>query len=173
MNWATGPVGLASFAFFDLETTGLRPDRGAEITEIAVVDQDQLLLHWQAHVADASSFAGSLLLLLECLDSRVVVGHNLPFDFQFVAYEARRLELSMPQLRFTDTLSLARSILGPQQDARLEALLHRFDLLPEDPLHRALVDARATRALFWKLVDVGGLRTLAEAGVKPLTWTSP
>lgn len=173
LNWAEGPIGLAAFAFFDLETTGLRPDRGAKINEIAVVGNRRTLLHWQAPPDEAGALADQLPRLLEGLTGRVVVGHNLQFDFRFVAYEARRHGLDGPRLQFIDTLSLARRLLGPHEDLKLEALLRRFDLLPSEPLHDALVDARATRALFWTLVDTGRLRTLAEAGAKPLTWTAP
>jgi len=173
LNWTEGPLRLASFAFFDLETTGLRPDRGAGITEIAVVGANGSLLHWRKQAAPDASLADQLPLLLDCLDGRVVVGHNLQFDFQFVAYEARRHGLDGPRLRFIDTLALARRLLGPAQDAQLETLLHRFNLMPDEPLHSALVDARATRTLFWQLVEEGSHRTLGDAGAKPLAWASP
>jgi DNA polymerase III epsilon subunit-like protein len=164
---------VASFAFFDLETTGLRPDRGARITEAAVVGRGEALLDWQRDAEDASSLAALLPRLLGRLEGRVVVGHHLSFDFRFIAYEARRHGLSLPRLQFIDTLGLARAALDAAHDGQLEALLRRFDLVPEGPLHTALVDARAARALFWRLVDEGDLQTLADAGAKPLAWTAP
>ncbi|WP_146110112.1 hypothetical protein [Salinibacter sp. 10B] len=46
--------------FFDLETTGLRPDRGARITEMAVVDQECIRFDWAAD-AEPPSDADALL----------------------------------------------------------------------------------------------------------------
>lgn len=173
MKWIQRPVRVASFAFFDLETTGLRPDRGAKITEAAVVSRDRALLHWQRDAAGARPLPALLPRLLDRLQGRIVVGHHLQFDFQFVAYEARRHGLTGPALQFIDTLGLARNVFGSSQDMRLEALLRHFDLVPNEPLHQALVDAKATRALFWALVDEGDFQTLADAGAKPLTWAAP
>ena len=34
----------------------------------------------------------------------------------------------------------------------------------------ALVDAEIVRALFWLLLEVGNIGTLAEAGMKQLSW---
>lgn len=45
---ADRPIRTASVAFFNLETTGLRPDRGACITEMAVVDQEGIRFDWTA-----------------------------------------------------------------------------------------------------------------------------
>lgn len=173
MRWTQRPVRITSFAFFDLETTGLRPDRGAKITEAAMVSRDRVLLDWHRDAAGARALSALLPRLLDQLRGRVVVGHHLSFDFQFVAYEARRHDLTGPDLQFIDTLGLARRVVGVQQDARLEALLRHYDLVPDEPLHQALVDAKATRALFWALVDEGDLQTLADAGAKPLTWSAP
>lgn len=173
LSWSNGPLSLAPFAFFDLETTGLRPDRGARVTEIAVVGDDRPLLRWRRDAVEEAPFEDQLPLLLECLAGSVVVGHNLRFDFKFVAYEARRHGLEGLCLRYVDTLALARELLNRTSDVRLGTLLSYFDLSPEGELHTALVDARATRTLFWRLVDEGNLRTLADAGVKPLTWNSP
>jgi DNA polymerase III epsilon subunit-like protein len=174
LNWAEGPLRLAAYAFFDLETTGLRPDRGARIAEVAVVGRDGVLLDWQRDAEGAQPLPDRLPRLLERLRNRVVVGHHLSFDFRFVAYEARRHRLSIPRLQFIDTLGLARRVMTPApDDARLGALLDRFDLAPDGPLHTALVDAKATRALFWHLVEKGDIQTLADAGVKPLTWAAP
>lgn len=169
-NWSSAPLGVASLAFFDLETTGLRPDRGAKITEIAVIGRERVLLHWQCEASDALPVL--LPQLFDRLQERVVVGHNVAFDFRFTAYEARRHGLTGPPLRFIDTLGLARRVLGEGGAHQLGALLGRFGLTPEGPLHTALVDARATQTLFWKLAEEGGLHTLADAGAKPLVWRS-
>ena len=45
-QWADCPLQVASLVFFDLETTGLRPDRGARIREIAVLGHDGIRFDW-------------------------------------------------------------------------------------------------------------------------------
>lgn len=165
------PIETTALRFFDIETTGLRPDRGARITEIALVDRGGAQLDWRRE-RDATDLSTVLPGLFDHLQAGVVVGHNVRFDFRFVAYEADRLGLRGPAVRFIDTLDLARTLDLRTPDVRLGTLLSHFALVPEDTLHTALVDARATRALFWTLVEHGNLETLADAGLKRLDWTT-
>lgn len=172
-RWADCPIRVASLVFFDLETTGLRPDRGARITEIAVVGAEAARYVWASDRSPPPDevTVRQLRALRKHLRDAVVVGHNLQFDFGFLAHEADRLGLDGPRLRFIDTLGLARRLLDAE-DARLDALVRHLDLDPEGELHTALGDARATRALFWRLVDHGDLDTLGEAGLKQLHWSA-
>ncbi len=179
LQWRACPIHIAPLVFFDIETTGLRPDRGARITEIAVVGHKGTCFDWSREQAPAGERSLSPVLphLFGRLRAGVVVGHNLHFDFRFVAYEADRLGYDGLDLRFIDTLGLARAHLEAAhleavEDYRLETLLRTFDVVPDGDLHTALVDARAARALFWKLVDVGHIETLGEAGMKRLNWST-
>lgn len=170
-QWADCPIEVAPLLFFDIETTGLRPDRGARITEIAIVDHTGVRYDWKRK-RDGATQALQLRPLFDHLRDGVVVGHNLQFDFYFVAYEADRLGLRGPAVRFVDTLGIARTHLDRSSDVRLGTLLSYFGLIPEGDLHTALGDAYATRALFWKLVEHSDLHTLADAGLKKLNWTT-
>jgi len=40
-------IELSNFLFLDIETTGLRPDRGARITEIAIYSRSQQIEVWR------------------------------------------------------------------------------------------------------------------------------
>lgn len=183
------PLAFASLRFFDIETTGLRPDRGAKITEMAVAWQGRVRYAWArsekaeveqagaapavtpgGHLRESDPLMTALPRVLRFLCDGVVVGHNLSFDFRFLTHEAERRGLPVPALQFIDTLSLARRVLEPGADACLDALLSRFDISTGGPLHTATVDARATEALFWTLCEAYGLETLADAGAKPLRW---
>jgi len=168
---AVYPISVAPLLFFDIETTGLRPDRGAKITDVAVVDHADVRFDW-TRGREISPFADALIALLGHLRAGVAIGHNLQFDFRFVAYEADRLGVPGPRLQYIDTLGLARQLLDEVADFQLSTLLAHFDQASESELHTALGDAWATRALFWALVEHGDLRTLAEAGVKHLDWTA-
>ncbi|PSQ96001.1 MAG: 3'-5' exonuclease [Bacteroidetes bacterium SW_9_63_38] len=166
------PLRTVPLIFFDLETTALRPDRGGRIREIAVVDQNGIRFDWKSdHDAPSDqAVARRLPRLLDVLEDRVVVGHNLSFDFRFVTYEAERLGHPGLDLRYVDTLGLARALLDAPDDYSLGPLLAQFDAAPDEALHTAVGDALATRTLFWHLVDTGGLTTLADVGVKRLRW---
>lgn len=171
---ADWPIDAASLLFFDIETTGLRPDRGAQITEMAVVDRRSVRFDWQLgpDTPHDDALAVHLPRLFDLLQTGVVVGHNLSFDLRFIAYVAGRIGLRGPTARFVDTLALARQVLDRPRDARLESLLGAFGIAPDGALHTALVDARATCALFWALVEHGDLETLGDAGLQRLDWTT-
>lgn len=168
-QWADCPIRVIDPVFFDIETTGLRPNRGARITEMAVVDRREVRYHWRRG-ASTSSLASALPRLFGHLREAVVVGHNLQFDFGFVAYEAERYGLDGPDLRYVDTLGLARRLVRGVPDYQLATLLRACALPVPVGLHTAVADAWATRALFWRLVEEGGLETLADAGMKRLHW---
>jgi DNA polymerase III epsilon subunit-like protein len=171
-TWADRPLRTAALVFFDLETTALRPDRGGRIREMAVVDRQGVRFDWRSDAAPPrdEAVAAQLPRLIDHLESGIVVGHNLQFDFRFLTYEAERLGLEGLDLRFTDTLGLARSLLDTPDDHQLGTLLGHFDAAPDEELHTAVGDALATRTLFWELVDAGGLKTLADAKVQRLQW---
>jgi len=166
-------IELASLLFFDIETTGLRPDRGAVITEVAILNRNSIIYHW---VKNDEPFAEKSLLnlleLFEYLQQGIVIGHNLVFDFWFIAYEAERLGLDGLNLQFIDTSDLSRKLLKDHNSFKLSALLKDFDIRVDGELHTAIIDAEATRALFWKLIEVGDISSAGEAGIKKLNWSN-
>lgn len=167
-------IELASFAFFDIETTGLRPDRGARITEIAILKRsgDRYIWHRDECSNRDKAITAALKKVVRQLQTGVVVGHNVRFDLRFVAYEAERLGLKGLNIQFIDTLGLAQKMNLPVTNYRLATLLHHFEITVHGELHTAYVDAQCTRALFWKLVEQGQYETLKDAGVQQLCWTS-
>jgi len=168
--WHDRPLRTASLVFFDLETTGLRPDRGARITEMAVVDERGVRFAWTSpHDPPRDAVvADELPRLIGHLEDGIAIGHNVQFDFRFVAYEAERLGLDGLDVRFIDTLGLARSVSDGLDTHRLGALLDVMGAAAEEELHTAVGDALATRTLFWRLVERGNLGTPGDAGVKRL-----
>ena len=171
-RWANRPLRIASLVFFDLETTALRPDRGGRICEMAVVDQEGIQFNWTSnHESPSDPAVGRQLAVLRGhLQDNVVVGHNLSFDFRFLTYEAERIGQDGLDVRFADTLGLARRQLPSRDNYQLGALLDAFGIGQEAALHTAVGDALAARALFWELVDHGNLETLSDVGVKRLSW---
>jgi DNA polymerase III alpha subunit (gram-positive type) len=166
-------VELCNFIFLDIETTGLRPDRGAKITEVAILNRNSNLLQWKSDAElSPEIFQIELPKILNHLQHGVVVGHNLRFDLWFISYEAERVGLEGPDIRFIDTLSLSRKVLSKNTGYRLGTLLKHFEIHVAGKLHTAITDAEATRALFWKLVEAGDISTVGDAGIKQLKWTN-
>jgi DNA polymerase III epsilon subunit-like protein len=165
------PLHVCTFVFLDVETSGLRPDRGARLTEIAALGRRSSLLDWRAEAGNDAALAAVWPDLRRCLHAGLVVGHHLAFDLRFLAREAERLRLPGGlDVRFIDTLPLARRLVSGVPDYRLGTLLSALGLVPEGPLHTAVTDAAATRDLFWALVARGSLATAAEAGLQRARW---
>ena len=126
------PLRDAPLAFVDTETTGLRPDLGHRLVEIAIlrtngldeVERFSTLVNPQRlldpgaiavnkitpdMVADAPTFAEILPDVHRMLDGAVIVMHNAPFDMGFLESEYRIAKdntLSVDAI--LDTLMLAR-----------------------------------------------------------------
>ncbi|MBM4365926.1 MAG: hypothetical protein FJ102_06895 [Deltaproteobacteria bacterium] len=159
------------FAALDFETTGLDPDEGDRVVEVAVVRgplhaepsrwctlvfPDRPMAATGVHgitaamVATAPRFAAVLPELLRRVEGAVLACHNADFDLGFLDMECARAGVSRPEQPVVDTLLLARRLLAVG-DHRLSALRERFDL-PREVEHRALDDAHATFLLARRLV---------------------
>ena len=167
-------------AAIDLETTGLSPQRGDRVIEMAVVvgRRGETPRSWSSLVnperpvaathihgitdsmlANQPRFADLVPRLTALVEGAVIVAHNAPFDMGFLAHECAAAGLQLPPRPVLDTLGLARRVLG-FGDHRLSSLCTRFHLQRERA-HRALDDALATWHLAWHLADAadpeGGL----------------
>ena len=175
-----------TFTFLDVETTGLFPQFGDRICEIA-------LLRWRngkelgsfeslvrpgqpispgAHavngitdemVADAPHFRDVLPSVLNLTDDAVIVGHNIPFDLGFLANQMQ--ELGTPPLRnqVVDTLALARMQYSFRRNGLKSILLSLGFSLKS--YHRAMADVFATKFLFEYFLDdfeARGFETLEQ-----------
>ncbi len=166
-------IELVNLLFIDIETTGLRPDRGAKVTEIAILCRNKCRFYWAFKDGENIEPLNELLPnVLELLTQGVVIGHNLPFDLWFISYEAQRSEFEGLNIQFIDTLSLSREVLPDRGSYKLSELLKEFEISVSGDLHTAITDAHATRALFWKLIEKGGISTVGEAGMKNMNWSS-
>lgn len=172
------PLSEVPFCVLDLETTGVAPDT-CGITEIGalryvggretgrfstLVDPAAPIPPavtvvtgiTQAMVAGAPSIEEVLPSFLEFLSDAVIVGHNVRFDISFLNAAALRLGYGRLPNRSTDTMRLARRLLGGEVRrfslSRLAAHLGS----PVTPNHRAFDDAAATAHVFWALLERAG-----------------
>ena len=168
-----------TYVVFDSETTGLLPDQGDEVVQIAAVrivngrrlktEVFDMLVNPQrkipaastkvhgitdAMVADAPPMAEVARRLHDFAAGAVLIAHNAPFDMQFL----RRIEGQIG-LRFDnpilDTVLLSAVIWGQHETHTLDALTHRLGItIPEEARHTALGDAIATADAFLKLLPM-------------------
>ena len=160
----------------DTETTGLDPNDGHRIVEIAFVD----LLHCvpsgrkfhryvnperdvppDAHavhgltaefLADHKRFAEIADELLAFIGDSPVVIHNAEFDLAFLNAELARLGRPPLACRFVDTLTLARQRF-PGAPASLDALCRRFEIdLSGREKHGADIDCGLLASVYLELL---------------------
>jgi DNA polymerase-3 subunit epsilon len=157
----------ASFVVFDTETSGLRPEDGARIVQIALIAMDENLIeigrfstivnpHGDVGRTDihgitrfatltAPDFHEISRLLFAAFNNKVIVAHNADFDERFIRQEFSLVGLPMPSVRVLDTLSLARKNVKGALNYKLMTLVSdlAIDLTGSPPggAHDALYDA--------------------------------
>ncbi|GAB2806415.1 hypothetical protein GCM10027176_09280 [Actinoallomurus bryophytorum] len=153
------------FAVLDVETTGLHPERGARICEIAIVrmrgdgevlDEYSTLVSPECsihndvyhgitdvHVSGAPTFSQVAGDVLHRIGDAIVVGHNLDYEQRFLAAEFGRMRLRPQGIPGLCTMVAARFHLD-RYTYRLPdiATLIAGEWPPAQ--HTALGDARAT-----------------------------
>lgn len=159
------PVGLATYAVLDVETTGFVAGP-ARITEAAVVRLAAGRLESEVELSVGPECAPADIVtdLLAHAGNAVLVGHNLRFDLAFLDHELRSRGLRIAAL-VVDTLPLARRLLAGRTVRFALADLAEFFGTAWRPEHRALPDARATAEIFARLCGIAedaGARTVGD-----------
>lgn len=161
----------------DTETTGLDPDGGDRIIEIACVElieqvptgevyhqlinperdvpPDAVAVHGITNemLANEPLFAGIVEAFTAFIGDSPLVIHNAAFDIRFLNAELTLAGLpTLPLARAVDTLSIARQKF-PGAPASLDALCKRYEIdLAEREKHNALVDAKLLARVYLELV---------------------
>ena len=175
----------------DTETTGLDPDAGHRIVEIACVElinhlpsgrtfqrylnpeRDMPTEAQAVHGLTTEFLAGQPLFsaivdeFLEFIGDAPLVIHNAEFDLKFVNAELKKLGRSKLQAqRAVDTVQLARRKF-PGAPASLDALCGRFSIDNSSrTLHGALLDAQLLSEVYLELV--GGRQATIELVAGPV-----
>jgi len=163
------------FAVVDVETTGSGPNGGDRITEVAVVHVkgaaattafEMLVnpqrpvssfaarltgIHWDA-LHEAPTFGDLVDRLLEALDGRVFVAHNVKFDWRILSSEVERVTGQPLQGERLCTVKLARRLLPHLSRRNLDALAWHYDVAIVGR-HRAGGDARATARILQCMLE--------------------
>jgi DNA polymerase-3 subunit epsilon len=174
----------------DTETTGLDPDAGHRVVEIACVElvnhlptgrtfrryvnperdmpQDAFAVHGlsESFLASQPAFAAVAAEFLEFIGEARLIIHNAEFDLKFVNAELARL--GFPKLaaqRAVDTVQLARRKF-PGAPASLDALCTRFSVDNSSrTVHGALLDAQLLSEVYLELI--GGRQATIELVAGP------
>jgi DNA polymerase III subunit epsilon len=173
------------FVVIDTETTGLRPgpDRVIEIAAVRVrggvsVGAFQTLLNPQRSippfiirftgispemVQDAPTSEAIFPEFLQFIEGATLVGHNLGFDLNFLAHEARLLRRSFPVDGF-DTIPLARRLLPGLKRFKLDYVADHLHISTVQR-HRAMGDAKVTAAVFIRLLELAKEQGIFTVGL--------
>jgi len=171
------------FAIVDIETTGGQPSANA-ITEIAVyiTDGKKILEHFetlvnpeipipvyiqsftgisQSMVDNAPTFNQIAPSLLEILNGKIFVAHNVNFDYSFIKnqFEIAGYQYNAPKLC---TIRLSRKIIPDKASYALGNLCASVGISLENR-HRAGGDAFATVKLFHLLVEKDSTQFITES----------
>lgn len=176
------------YVVFDVETTGLSPQGGDRIVEIAavrvrnleVVDVFESLVNPQRELpADAQRIHGItremiagapaadevLPRMIDFTGGACLVGHNIKFDLNFLCFQlsliGRKLREETPAV---DTLKMAKELLPHLTSFRLTHVAHSLGTAIKET-HRALPDVKLTAGVMNRLLDIAGeqnIRTFKE-----------
>jgi len=163
--------------FLDTETTGLSPNDGDRILEIACIETKDLiptkkifhkLINPERKVSQEAfkvhGFSNNFLKdkqkfkeiadeLLEFIDGKKLIIHNAPFDIGFLNSELKKINKKVLDIKkVDDTLSLARSKF-PASSNSLDNLCKRFNIdISRRTKHNALLDCELLREVYINLV---------------------
>lgn len=178
---------LPSFTVFDVETTGLDPNRGDRIIEIAgvrveggVLQEDQPFVElvnpertipWEAKrvnriddcdVAGAPTIDQVLPRFLEFAHGSILVAHNAQFDMGFLEREKQLCWGYVDLPECLCTMKLSQSVFPREFRHNLDTMTQRLHLEVPQGRHRALPDVILTARALLKMIEMGNIRSLDE-----------
>lgn len=165
-----------TFTVFDTETTGMAPDKGARLVELAAVkvkpglvldlsDTFDTLIDpktnipygaYAIHGINTRMVAGKpeakevLPEFFSFAGDSIIVAHNARFDCSFVEHHSAEAGIANPLTRILDTVRLAKAAHKGLKSYSLGNLIQHFEMnipLPDTYRHRALYDAAHTALL--------------------------
>lgn len=175
-----------TYVVFDTETTGLEPQGGDEVVQIAAVRVmngrivegeviDQLVDPERSIPPGATKVHGVSEDMVRGMprireagarfhrfcDNAVLVAHNAPFDMAFFHRHAADIGASFDHPVF-DTVLLSAILFGQQEQHTLDALAERFGVvIPEADRHTAYGDTVATAQVFLRMLPMLEARGLS------------
>ncbi len=178
---------LPPLTVFDVETTGLDPNRGHRIIEIAAlkiedgklnkdnpfhefVNPERPIPHEAAQinkisdddVAQAPTIDQVLPGFLEFASGSFLVAHNAQFDMGFLN---REKELCWGFIELPEhfcTMKLSQSVFPTEFRHSLDVVGQRLELELPKERHRALPDVILTAEALLKMIEIGGIGSIED-----------
>ncbi|QHQ60504.1 3'-5' exonuclease [Anaerocolumna sedimenticola] len=164
---------ITSFVCFDVETTGLNPEKD-KIIEIGAlkVKEGKIIgkftefinpkMKLPGHITKLTGITDEMIQYSETEDTVVcrflefagdyiIMGHNIGFDYSFLKTAAVRQHKTFEKMGI-DTLSLCRKLLPDMESKSLGSMCRHYQIINENA-HRAYDDAKATAMLYVKLCN--------------------
>lgn len=182
------------FCIVDVETTGFSPRLGDRVVEIAAVrirSDGEVVDEWTtlvdpardigpthihgitaADVVGAPRFAEVAGDLLALMDGAVLSGHNVRFDWTFLAAEFEQAGHPLPDLPKVCTLMLGQRLQPWLRSRKLAACCEALGIELVGA-HAAVNDARAAARLlacYLATARTNGMTELDDLGCDPTTW---
>ena len=162
----------------DTETTGLSPEKGDRIIEIACIETQDLiptkrifykLINPEREVSEDAfkihgynyeklknekKFKEISDEFLEFIKNKKLIIHNAPFDISFLNYELKKIvKPTIDKKNVIDTLEIAREKF-PGTSNSLDNLCKRFGVdISKRKKHNALLDCQLLRDVYINLID--------------------
>ncbi len=180
-------MSLPAFTVFDVETTGLSPDKGHRIVEIAGIRIEQGVIveektfvslvnperdiPYEARqvnkinpedVKTAPTIDTVLPEFLTFAQNSLLVAHNAEFDMSFLENEKQCCWGYMEFPECLCTLKLSRNLYPQEFWHNLDAVGKRFNLQLPEARHRALPDVILTAQALLKMLEAGKISSLDE-----------
>lgn len=180
-------IPLPSITVFDVETTGLDPNRGHRIIEIAgiriengVIDEansfvslvnPERTIPWEAKqvnkirdedVIGAPGIEEVLPKFLEFAQGSILVAHNAQFDMGFLTHEKSFCwgYIDLPECLCT--MRLSQSLFSREFGHNLDAVARRLHLMLPTARHRAFPDVLLTAQALVKMIEHGKIQSWEE-----------
>ena len=164
----------SNYVLFDIETTGLDSEFD-EIIEIGAIKVDNYKLIDEFHslikpeneidefitsltgitndmVENAPTIEKVLPKFLNFIGDKILIGHNVNFDINFVYDEMVNLGLGIVNNNYVDTMRLSRILLPELSHHRLKDLAKYYEIDTEGS-HRASKDVQITNEIYLNLYN--------------------
>lgn len=167
------------YTIFDTETTGLSPDQGDRIIEMAAIkiidgkitnEKFDALIDPQVPISLSASAVNGITdnmvknkptmdkilpKFLNFVGDSALVAHNAKFDKKFLQAEINKAGINLPIPKFVCTLNLSRKIFPYERSHNLDVIADRLDIrIKEEERHRALGDVMITAQVFIKFLEI-------------------
>jgi DNA polymerase-3 subunit epsilon len=173
-------------AVLDFETTGLSPDMGDRVTEVAVVvvENGRPLSEFQslmnagakipAYVTELTKISNAMIReappiaevmreLSRFIGDLPLIAHNASFDRKFLDAEFSRIQIKR-KANFICSMRVARRIYPTAPNHKLGTLVAHTGIPVSGQFHRALADAQMTASLWTQMqTDLQQLYRLRSA----------